>query len=1557
MVLDGIVSETARPFCRTSQGGKVWGNALLGVSWRNMEEFGRYQLVKRIGAGGMAEVFLARHFGAEGLEKVVVIKKIRPEHAEKPRFITMFIDEAKIAVSLNHPNIAQVYEFGRVDRDFFLAMEYVEGQDLGQALSKHKKIQEQLPTAEVVYIGIEIAKALDYAHRKCDKFGHPLGIVHRDVSPQNILLSTDGSVKLLDFGIAKAAGTQENDGEIRGKYSYMSPEQARGEDIDHRSDLFSLGAVLWEMLAGSPLFPYTDANDTLARIQKTQVPQEIPGRRDVGPDLLDILLKALSKSPEDRYQDAREFQIALTRSLFQTGTIADSVTLAAHLQQVQHNQPPAPAPLPESQTAPSTSHLKYQGTDPLLDQLTGNGTLGTQITESPTYTPASSTASVPLTSHSTHSAHRDTMEMEEEILDSERKECVLVSGDLRGFNELRANIDIDRWRQILMDYIRIVESIAFKNQAIVDRVNENGFTILLGLPVSSENVAERALELTQDLTEAVDAININLESALQLSTGVVVGTVLLEYTYPNKRKTTPPKFEWFFDDQAPGRGGLHLAEALARAGMAREILMGGRIFRRVRFSYKADPVEEIAVPLDNHILQLSAHRLVGPKHSHEQVHEVRRAYHRMFGRELALKSLREGYRKVRIGNHTGGVLITGETGVGKSTLVNEFVAGLTSSEAEAAQISIFRGVAELHDKDTAYGSLTTLLFEMLGLRRNADLRLARTRIERIQKNLLQHLPEQVQRQTTQGLAFLIGVRLDNERIVERLDPQNRRAFLFRSLRNFLHAMASRKPVLFAIEDVHNVDSSSLSFLADYLNNRQEVPIFFVLTSLPIHAETSDSQLQNLLSSAQLRPEPLGELPPHAARALATALLPDDLSTDNKVVTAILDRAGGNPLYIKEIIELISERHLTSPRELLLQLEASDAEPLWIPTTVEGLLTSRIDRLPQGAKKTLQRCGLFGRTFDEEMVHSVLGALGNEVDRSITAAQEFERLQHLVEQGFLVRLDRKSTTQDNDNTRALRRRFQDHVQQRSDETQAPTHVWAFANSAAAEVASRGIVEPERAELHFLIADYLLQRSDDLYKIDVVTIAHHLDAAEEETRAGEMFLVGAEQAINSVGGDECLRLVNKALERVDYGSEHYRSALDLKERALALLGLPTQRRETLEELLDLLEEDGTTRQILQVKGRILRLLYEEGSLDKVEPQAQTLLQEAQEQQDQHARGRALRLLHMVYRDTGRHALALKTIEETVDCFRDTGDTEGLWAALVSRGITLRQTGQLQGALSTYQEALNLVENKSFLRQEQTTRLNLAILYANLGEYDLALRNYTEALNSIRSLGYIREEAAVMANLGHLHLRLGNYNQAQRMLLASVRLARKTRDKLALADALVALGMVHHARERHREAESFLTKGLNITRSISNLYLTIHAIAGLAEIKLALRAPEKTREALELGNEATELGNQANLPWARALGSSLSAEAHMMLGDLETACALSCKAVSLLEGSDVDGAEYILARHARIARDLDPKSAARARFMARSIIEKQASRLGNIATRKRFMSSQGVRSILSL
>ncbi len=284
-----------------------------------LETFGKYVLLERLASGGMAEVYLAKSTGAGGINKFVAIKRILPQYSDHPEFIEMFKEEANICVNLNHGNVVSIFDFGVEKKQFYLVMEYVEGQNLRQILNHLKKENKYFSIDQIVYMGKEVAAGLDHAHRCLDgTTGKPLNITHRDMSPQNVMVSFEGEVKIVDFGIAKKAESEieaTRAGTIKGKFGYMSPEQADGQTVDLRTDIFSLGIVLWELLANDRLFTSNSEAATLRKIRDCQIPSLRKLNPSIPPELERIVNKALAKDKTLRYQTAASFHRDLNRFL------------------------------------------------------------------------------------------------------------------------------------------------------------------------------------------------------------------------------------------------------------------------------------------------------------------------------------------------------------------------------------------------------------------------------------------------------------------------------------------------------------------------------------------------------------------------------------------------------------------------------------------------------------------------------------------------------------------------------------------------------------------------------------------------------------------------------------------------------------------------------------------------------------------------------------------------------------------------------------------------------------------------------------------------------------------------------------------------------------------------------------------------------------------------------------------------------------------------------------------------------------------------------------------
>ncbi|MCX5740906.1 MAG: protein kinase [Proteobacteria bacterium] len=663
-----------------------------------MEQFGKYALVRKIGSGGMAEVYLARTTVAQGLNKLLVIKKIHTAYAKSRQFVTMFVDEAKIALGLNHPNIIQVFDFGAVGDTYFLAMEHVEGLDLLRLLQEAAKARLRLPYGLSAYIVQQVAKGLDYAHRKADEFGQPLGIVHRDISPQNILLSWDGGVKIVDFGIARARDVHEEQGVIKGKFAYMSPEQARGEPVDCRSDVFAAGIVLFELVCARSLF-HGNGKEALEMVKSGAIPRP----KDFAPELPDslerVILKALAFHRSDRFQTARDLQHELGRFQLEwgqkAGALIDSSAVAVQLSQLVAQEQRVVVPRPPAEGDPQANLTKEPVIDDDPDEVdrpfssplvpgtptpiavavdkSGGSIAASQVMSSAARpaTPTPGAAEKP----------RDTRE---------RKYVYVLQGILRGIAALERRLGPGGASRLVNDFFKVARDVAFKHDSILEfpklpgdgkdipigdpgtpflssattgLTGETMIRVVVGLPIASEDDAGRAIKLALALVDALDGIGSDVEPELRLALAVQRGVALVKRSAkPIKASAVrlDPTFE--IEDATAA-----FAHKLARQARGAEILVGGRVFRAARSEWAFEALPAIDLPddapsgtsgvgtsaskvdedTDPGIKRARVFRLRGPKERAVRMRE-RRDAGRLHGRDLELKALRDAWRDVLV---------------------------------------------------------------------------------------------------------------------------------------------------------------------------------------------------------------------------------------------------------------------------------------------------------------------------------------------------------------------------------------------------------------------------------------------------------------------------------------------------------------------------------------------------------------------------------------------------------------------------------------------------------------------------------------------------------------------------------------------------------------------------------------------------------------------------------------------------------------------------------------------------------------------------------------------
>ena len=463
---------------------------------------GQYEVIRRLGAGGMAEVFLAKKRGAEGTYKLLVIKRVLPHHGQSRRFRQMFVAEAQLATRLNHPNIVQVYDFQDIGDDGqLLSMEYVEGPDLGKIMSGARQRGTRIPPWVSASIIAEAAKGLHYAHERKDEAGQPLSIVHRDVSPQNILVSFDGAVKIADFGIASANLFRDEGNVLKGKFGFMSPEQAKGEVVDRRSDIYSLGVCLHEMLTGRYLHGALGGDDLLDMVRAGDVEPPSTYVRDIPPELEQIVMRALAKHAADRFQSARDMSGAITRAMLARQELVDAAAIEAVVGQLVGRE----------HTSPGVEEPAGQPSYAVGSEVAASATAGTSGDERPlthaaipslrTGAPVDETSAGPL------SMRRPSSRGAREV-----RHVAVVTLRLFGLDELEATSGKQKADYAKARIKKTLSDIAWKRGSEWAWDGETRARAIVGLLSNSSRAAADAAWLAVDLQEALAGVSEDLDT-------------------------------------------------------------------------------------------------------------------------------------------------------------------------------------------------------------------------------------------------------------------------------------------------------------------------------------------------------------------------------------------------------------------------------------------------------------------------------------------------------------------------------------------------------------------------------------------------------------------------------------------------------------------------------------------------------------------------------------------------------------------------------------------------------------------------------------------------------------------------------------------------------------------------------------------------------------------------------------------------------------------------------------------------------------------------------------
>ncbi len=930
------------------------------------KEIAQFEVVRRLGAGGMAEVFLAKKRGAEGTYKVLVLKRILPTHGGSRRFRAMFIDEAHLATRLNHPNVVQVYEFQDFGDDgLLLAMEYVEGCDLGRLMGAARSKGAPIPPWLGAWIVAEAAKGLHYAHAKKDEAGQPLEIVHRDVSPQNILLSFEGAVKIADFGIASARLFAEEQGVLKGKFGYMSPEQARGETVDRRSDLYALGVILWEILAGRPIHGGLGGEALLDIVRSGIVESPSIHGKDVPPELEQIALQALASERDERFETARDLAAALGRAIVRQGELIDAAVLEITLGQLVSRESRSEPPSQDSASrGMRVDDARTQAAVPLARSMEEEresarppGLVGPD---------AASARGAPV------SAGGSPAEGPHEV-----RHVAVVTLRLHGLHALllprRA---LDRLRGMFDD-------LACKRGMRWISTSDTEARAIAGLIANPSRASRDAVQLALDVHETVSGFKEDLPAPLAASLGIVRGLA------SGTRDAQGHLVRYHLHDPT-----TYLADVLARATPMGRTWVAGGVYRMVRREFRWGDAPSLKLDASGAVDVPPTMRIYSLERSlsrEERLAEAQAVSSELVGRDAEKAELYTGYNEAVTGAAGAGQLvcraIVGEMGIGKTALVASFLADLPPNarfiHVECTPVMMvvpYAAIAEL--VRAAIGTTGDEPFaQVAGLIARAG---GGAAVGDASSPMVARLAElATNRQASRA---------------EEDEAHGRRKTIVAGVRNLLAAIAMAQPLVLVIEGTHWGDKSSLDVLGEILHGTDPLPIFALVVTRP------DERVLQLLDGLK-RIELRGLTPEEQVRLVRTRLGVHEGA--RQVCAELLPKVGGNPFFLLEMIDALLERGALEIREtrgadhggsvaVLAKTDRADAGFRELPSTLEQLLGDRLHELPPEEHAIIHWLAIAGGPLPVVDVIKLTGAQADEAVVRLCARGLCDRKGELVD---------------------------------------------------------------------------------------------------------------------------------------------------------------------------------------------------------------------------------------------------------------------------------------------------------------------------------------------------------------------------------------------------------------------------------------------------------------------------------------------------------------------------------------------------------------------------------
>jgi tetratricopeptide (TPR) repeat protein len=1168
-----------------------------------------FEILRRLGEGGMAEVFLAKKRGAEGTYKLLVVKRVLPAHGSARRFRAMFVEEAHLATRLNHPNIVQVYDFSdHGDDGLLLSMEYVEGLDLGKLMATARQRGARLPPYVASFIVAEAAKGLHYAHERRDEAGRPLAVVHRDVSPQNILVSFEGVVKIADFGIASASLFREEPGVLKGKVGYMSPEQARGDKVDRRSDVYALGIVFYELLTLRSPYERLEGDALLEAVRASAFAPPSAHAPDIPGELEAIVRRALAPTPADRFQTARDLAGAIARVLLAKQELVDNASVEAMLVHIVGRERLAAPPPSDASLQPRT-----QAAAPVAR--------GAVETVAPPR-PASRRAS------------------------HEVRHVAVLALRVEGLAELEAGPNNLAGRRSSASIRATLDDIAYKHGAVFSWDGPASARAVVGLLANPSRGAESAASLALDVHEALAGASEDLPVQLRVAIAIVRGIASGE--------RSPLGHLVRHELHAPAN---LLAERLSEGTPFDFTYVAGGIYRLLRRAYRwgeapsleIDDAEAHGVPAS-----IRVYALERPLTREERVIELVLSPNDLVGRDAERADLLTAYHRAASGpgptskpslppagvpnqGPARGELvaraIVGEMGIGKTALLASVLAELPEA-ARVLHVECSPARSEL-----PFGTVCDLLREATGVGPEHTLEQATHALEA----LLPPAPRGPNpARLAARLAELVTGR-PGDAAAEEDAGLYRRDLVVAGVRALLGGLSASGPLVVVVDGVQWADTASLELLREVLRHRVQAPILVLLAARP--DDRSAPYLEGIV-----RIELAGLTPDEQIRLVEAHLgVRDGVPA---VCRDLVPRVGGNPFFLLEMVDAMLERGALTivedeagSQELVRSERTADARE--VPLTLEQIIGDRLRELPPAERDVVAWLAVAGGPLPEGELLSLARLPDDEAVTRLCARGLCDRRAGLVDLRHPLARDVAYLGLDSAPRERLHRLLGEHLAatplaQGISAAIVARHLARGQDEArAAElyleaaVAARAAHQTSLAHRYFHRALALLPAGDPLRMIAheaLEAIYRHLGRRRERQR----HLTALRRLARESGRARWAALALVRTARLDFDEGHLARGLPIAQRAAEVARLarrPSLEVEALTVLSEILSDLGDIQGAIATCERALKV----AATGRLTPRA---------------RGEVLRAKGVLLRRIGRVHEAMEAHVEAIAIFRAVG-----------------------------------------------------------------------------------------------------------------------------------------------------------------------------------------------------------------------------------------------------------------------------------------------------------------